>query len=131
MINASLQYLARDKLYEIEKPYRVEFDVQEEGNVKSTNHKFATEPAVIHAIQASDRFELNKHGFCVLNEKTELDVHAALTTPELVETAYLKMIKAILHRNFPEYTRIEPLEFVVRRIVFLLTCMTHETAVTG
>jgi hypothetical protein len=118
MIKTSLQYLARDKIYDTEKPYRVEFDIEEEGNVKSTNHKFATEPVVIHAIQASDRFELDKHGFCVLNEKTELDVHAALTTPDLVETAYIKMIEAIIYRKFPEYTRIEPLEFVVRRIVF-------------
>lgn len=117
MIKANIQYLARDKLYKIEKPYRVEFDVEEDEIVKSTNHIFTSEPIAVHAIQASDSFELDKHGFCLLNEETNLDAHTALHTPDLVESAYLEEVKAILHRKFPEYKRMEPLEFVVRRIL--------------
>lgn len=115
MIKTTLQYLARDKLYEIEKPYRAEFDIEETGNVKSTNHIFAIEPVVIHAIQPSDNFELDKNGFCVLDEKISLDVHAALTTPDSVESAYLQELEVILSRRFPEYKRLEPVEFVVRK----------------
>jgi hypothetical protein len=112
MIQTSLQYLARDKLYKIEKPYRVEFDIEETGNVKSTNHIFATEPVVIYAIQPSDNFELDQNGFCVLDEKISLDAHAALTTPDSVESAYLQELEVILSRRFPEYKRLEPVEFV-------------------
>lgn len=113
MIQTSLQYLARDKLYKVEKPYRTEFDIEEKGNVRSTNHIFATEEVEIHAIQPADNFELEQNGFCVLDEKTSLDVEAALTTPDSVESAYLQELEVILSRRFPEYKRLEPVEFVV------------------
>lgn len=118
MIRTSLQYLARDKLYKSEKPYRAEFDIEETGNVKSTNHIFATNPVVIHAIQPSDNFELEQNGFCVLDEKITLDVHAALITPDSIESAYLQELEVILSRRFPEYKRLEPIEFVASSMAF-------------
>ncbi len=112
MINTTLQYLARDKLYETEKPYSADFEVEEQNGSKKTNYILSTQPVTVHAIQPSDKFELDTNGFCVINAKTNLDVQDALDKSETVELAYLNEIKAILHKHFPEYSRLEPMEFV-------------------
>lgn len=113
MVGSKLQYLARDKLYEVEKPYSVEYEIEDSIGVKSTNYILATEPVTIHAIGPSDTFELDTNGFCVVKAKTNLNVQDALTRPEAVESDYVSQVKAILHERFPEYEKIEVFEFVV------------------
>ncbi|KAI9684530.1 MAG: hypothetical protein M1822_005618 [Bathelium mastoideum] len=112
-VRTGLQYLARDKLYEVEKPYSVEFEIDNSVSAKSTNHILATEPVTIYAIGPSDAFELDINGFCVIKAETNLNVQDALTRPETVESDYVNEIKAILHERFPDYDRIEAFEFVV------------------
>ncbi|KAI1408049.1 putative CmcJ-like methyltransferase [Hypoxylon sp. FL1857] len=115
MVDTTLQYLARDKLYEIEKPYSAEFEVGEHDGIQKTNYILSTETVTIHPIEPLDNFELSRNGFCVINEETHVNESEALKCPEVVEAAYLNQLKSILARRFPEYTRLEPLEVVVRK----------------
>lgn len=115
MIETTLAYLARDILYETEKPYLAEFVVEEREDVKKTNYVLSEEPMTIHAIGPSDNFDLDTSGFCVINETINLQAEDALTKPEVVEPTYLKELEAILSKRFPEYRRLEPVEFVVRK----------------
>jgi hypothetical protein len=121
MINTTLQYLARDKLYETEKPYSAEFEVEEHNGVKKTNYILSAQPVAIHAIQPSDKFSLDTNGFCIINAKTSLQLQDALTRPDAVESAYLNEIEAILCERFPEYSRLEPMEFVASHMPVFLT----------
>lgn len=116
MISTTVQYLARDELYDIEKPYSADFEIEERKNIKRSNYILSTEPVSIHAIGSSDHFHLDTHGFCTINAKTSLSAHDALTQPEAAETAYFDEIEAILHDRFPEYSRFEGIEFVVRSL---------------
>ena len=112
-IDTTVQYLARNKLYETEKPYAADFEVNEEAGAQKTNHIFSTQRVWINTIEAPDDFDINTHGFCVIKAKTDLKPEDALKKPEEVEAAYLNEVKAILHKRFPEYSRLEGIDFVV------------------
>ena len=115
MVETTLKYIARDKLYEAEKPYSVEFEIDKHvsADAKQTNHILVSQPVAVTAIEASDNFTLDTHGFCVINARTSLQVDDALMRPENVEVLYLDEIKDILQDYFPEYRRLEGMEFVV------------------
>jgi hypothetical protein len=114
MVNAIVQYLARDKLYETEKPYSAEFEIDDQsGDVKKTNYFISPQSVTINEIGPSDTFGLDIHGFRILKAKTELRVEVALASPQTVEAAYLEEIKSLLQNHFPEYRRLEGMEFVV------------------
>jgi len=115
MVSTTIQYLAREKLYESEKPYSAEFEIEEQDCTKKTNYILSTQPVTVYEIQLPNRFNLDVHGFCTLKSGTKLRVQDALTQPEAVESAYMDEIKAILHKHFPEYRRLEGMEFVVRK----------------
>lgn len=114
MVQTTLQYLARHKLYETEKPYSATFEVEEHDDVKRTNYVLSPCPVSVIPVQPSDNFDLDTHGFCIIKAKTKLQVEDALNKPDFVEQTYLDEIEAILHKNFPEYSRLEGMEFVVR-----------------
>jgi hypothetical protein len=113
MVDTELLYLARDELYTIEKPYKASFDIKENDIIKRTNYVLSTQTVSIRDIHAADKFDLDTNGFCVIKEKTNLNAEDALAAPELVESAYLNELEAILLERFPEYRRLEPFEFVV------------------
>ena len=117
MINTTIQYLARDELYDTEKPYSADFEIEGNSNNKASNYVLSTESVSIHAMERLNEFDLDTHGFCTINAKTNLSVHDALTQPGAVEAAYFDEIEAILHHRFPEYSRFEGLDFVVRALV--------------
>jgi hypothetical protein len=110
MVNTTLQYLARNRLYETEKPYSADFEIEEHNGAKKTNYILATQPMTVNAIQPSDKFDLDTHGFCIINAKLNLQVQDALTKPKAVESAYLNEIEAIFHDHFLEYRRLEGME---------------------
>lgn len=114
MVETTLQYLARDEIYKTEKPYSAEFEIPVDTGAQKTNYILTRMPVTVHAIPPTNSFTLDRNGFCVVNEDTQLNTAEALANPETVESAYLQQLAAILARRFPEYTRLEPLEFVVR-----------------
>lgn len=117
MVNTTIQYLARNELYDTEKPYSAEFEIEEYGDVKRSNYIQSTEQVLVQAIGPDDNFCLDTHGFCTINAETHLNVDDALTRPQVVETAYFDEIKAILHERLPEYSRLEAMEFVVSALL--------------
>lgn len=128
MIRTTLQYLARNELYDTEKPYSADFEIN--GN-KQSNYILATERVSVKAIMPRDNFDLDTHGFCIIDAKTKLSVHDALTQPDAVETSYFDEIEVILQERFPEYSRLEGMEFVVRVLLRILrggNCVNHHAA---
>lgn len=117
MVSASLRYLMRDDIYNTEKPYEVEFEVEERDGVRKSNLVLANMPVTISPIESLDAFQLNVHGFCILQEAQELDPDAIFRCSEDVERSYFDSLIAILHRNFPEYKRVEPFELTVCRLL--------------
>ena len=113
MVNTTLKYIARDELYKSEKPFSAEFEVEKYAGAKETNHILVTQPVAVNAIEDSDKFNLDIHGFCVINARTSLQAQDALTRPGEVEDLYLNEIKDILQAHFPQYQRLEGMEFVV------------------
>ncbi|KID93397.1 hypothetical protein MAJ_10634, partial [Metarhizium majus ARSEF 297] len=115
MLKTKVKYLARDDLYKAEKPYSADFDVDERNGAKRSN-VVATECEVqAIPVTSQDAFNLNINGFCILRENTSLKLDDALDRPEEAERQYQAELEQILHKHFPEYTRFEGLDFVVRR----------------
>ena len=113
MVDVTLKYITRDKLYETEKPFSAEFEVDEEDDrAQRTNYILSDQRVTVHAIQSSDKFDIDVNGFCVIKASTSLRVQDALTEPEAVELAYMNELSALLYKRFPEYSRLEPMEFV-------------------
>lgn len=114
MIRTGLHYLARDELYRTEKPYSADFEVDKIHGAKKSNLVISVhEIDIIPVINPTD-FDINVHGFCIINEETTLTMNDALEKPDEVEPVYQAELEAILHKYFPEYSRFESLDFVVK-----------------
>lgn len=108
----SVLYIARDPLYREERPFSCDFD--HGTSVFATNHKYDKQPATIHDIVDPTEFDLDVHGFCVLKgAKTAINPEAALADKPSMEDAYAEEVAALMHRNFPEYSRFEMMNVVV------------------
>jgi hypothetical protein len=112
-VKTTLMYLARDTAYQTEKPYATEFEIEEKDGVRRTNYRLVSEDVTVYEVQPGDDFTLDQNGFCVIEYATSLDVDQVISDPELVEDEYLQQLAEILTQRFPEYTRVEPFEFVV------------------
>jgi hypothetical protein len=114
-VETSIQYLKRDQLYEVEKPFNVEFEPEHHSEIQRSNLTACESLMTIYAIQPSDEFDMDTNGFCIIHKEIPLNPEEALRDPESVEAAYLEELEASLSHRFPEYRRIEPLEFLVSR----------------
>lgn len=115
-VSTTIQYLARSSLYKTEKPFSTDFEVDDEfpGALKA-NYSLSSQSVSVTPIQDDDAFNMDVHGFCVIKAATNLTRYDALNWPRDVEDAYFQELEAILHQTFPQYTRFEAFEFVVRR----------------
>ncbi|KAK3379094.1 putative CmcJ-like methyltransferase [Lasiosphaeria ovina] len=108
----TIQYISRDPLYQVEKAYSADF-VPDNGETP-LNHIFDLQPIHVKDIVSPQEFELDVHGFCLLKAKTMLSAEDALTNQSSVEMDYINEIEALLYLKFPEYKRIEAMNFIVR-----------------
>lgn len=110
-----MPYMARDRIYYTEKPYTVDF-TPENGEAAS-NHVGDHRQIIVHNIPPASRdaFHLDVHGFCVLKAKTKLSAAEALMSTRTVQQAYAEEVEDLLHNTFPEYSRIETMNVVVRK----------------
>ncbi|KAI2781586.1 putative CmcJ-like methyltransferase [Daldinia loculata] len=69
----------------------------------------------VTAIENPDEFKLDVHGFCVVHGSTHLDPDLASVNKKAVQDAYWQEIEAILHKNLPQYSRIEAFDLTVRK----------------
>lgn len=116
MVQTTLQFLKRDELYNVEKPYLAEYEFDPSDTVPKSNLIISSLPVTINAIESIETFRLDVHGFCVLREKIHLDPLEALRSPDIVESSYIHSLGNILAEQFPEYKRLEPFEFVASRV---------------
>lgn len=115
-VQTTVQYLARSELYETEKPYSTDFELDDQlltGH--KSNYSLSTSPVSITAIVNPEDFDLDVHGFSVVKAYVSLLAEDALQRPREVENSYFAEIEAILHKRFPQYKRFEGMEFVVRK----------------
>ena len=113
MLKTTVRYLARDDLYNAEKPYSADFCVDERNGAKRANIITTDRDVQVMPVTNRDDFDINVNGFCILNEDTNLTLEDALDRPEEAELEYQAELERVLHKHFPEYTRLEGLDFVV------------------
>lgn len=114
-ICTTFPYLARDALYQKEKPYAADFSV-ENSDVVLTNHIVDFMDLIVSdARPQRGLFSLQLHGFCFLQARTSVGTHNA-GDEQFVEETYFDEIEAVLHDNFPEYSRLECLDYQVSLI---------------
>ena len=111
---SKVPYIARDPLYNEEKPFSCDFDHSD--SIYATNHKFDWQPIIVKDVVNPDDFNLETHGFCVLKANTSLSPDNALADKQKIEDSYSGEIEALLRQHFPEYSRIEMMNVVVRQI---------------
>ena len=111
-VHTTFPYLARDAIYQKEKPYATDF-IPEDRDVALTNHVFDFMDLVVRDAQPQrESFSLEENGFCFLKARTSLDNDRA-SDENYVERTYFNEIEAMLHSKFPEYTRLECLDYQV------------------
>ncbi|KAI1359611.1 putative CmcJ-like methyltransferase [Xylaria arbuscula] len=115
MLQTTVRYLDRDDLYRVEKPYSADFAVDEQNGAKKSNIITTDRHVEVAPVASRGEFNININGFCILKENTTLTLEDALERPEEAELKYQAELEKILHKNFPECTRFEGLDFVVRR----------------
>ncbi|RMJ08400.1 hypothetical protein CDV36_011981 [Fusarium kuroshium] len=109
----SVPYIARDPLYQKEKPFSCDFNHGD--SIFARNHKCHPISITVKDIVSPTEFNLDTHGFCVLKANTSVDPERALANKREIEVSYSQEIEKLLHENFPEYSRIEMMNVVVRK----------------
>ncbi|KAI7288788.1 hypothetical protein KC343_g1093 [Hortaea werneckii] len=115
MVHSQMRYLARDKLYQSEKPYSADFETDELNGQRKSNFILELCNVDVSPMTSLSGFDMDVNGFCVLEEDTSLTFEDAATRPEQAESEYQRQLEQILHKHFPVYTRLEPLDFVIRQ----------------
>jgi len=111
----SIPYLARSPLYEREKPYQMDHTVPRPDNVGFANHELERHPITVLDIRHRQRPSIERNGFCIVEAKTSLSADQASNARTPIMKEYLNEIEKLLYREFPEYNRIEVLDWGVRR----------------
>lgn len=111
-LHTTFPYLARDAIYQKERPYATAF-LPESNDVVLTNHIFDFMDLVVRDAQPlRESFNLQTQGFCFFKASTSLSSHN-VDDERFVEKTYFDEIEALLHEKFPEYTRLECLDYQV------------------
>lgn len=114
-IQTNFPYLAREVLYQKQKPFATDFIPKVPG-FPLTNHVFEFMELVVQDAQPfRDRFSLERNGFCFLSSSTMLKSSDA-NDAGVVEGLYYAEIEAALHKKFPEYSRLDCLDHQVCKI---------------
>ena len=111
-IETTFPYLERNMIYGRQKPFATDF-IPKLPNVMLTNHVFDFMDVVVHDAQSSrNQFSLDKHGFCFLSSSTALNSEDAQLS-ETVQRLYYPEVEEVLHKAFPEYSRLDCLDHQV------------------
>ena len=116
-------YLARNVLYGKQKPFATDF-IPSISDVPLTNHHFDFMDVVVTDARPSrESFVLEEHGFCFPKSSTTLTCVSA-DDPKYVEDHYYPEIEEALLLEFPEYTRVECLDYQVHSGHCCTICLT-------
>lgn len=112
-LSTSIPYLARNALYQREKPYQMDHTVSRPDGVGFANHELERHAVVVLDIRHCQKPSIERNGFCILEAKTTLSASQADNARTPAMDKYLDEIERMLYREFPEYTRIEILDWGV------------------
>lgn len=124
-MRTSINYTAITPNLELEKAFSTDYHVDHIKGAVRSNTKTEYHPVSVNEIQEPEKFQLDVHGFCVLHGKTHLDPLNAYKNKSEVEKAYWYEIEAILHENFPQYSRIESFDLTVSFKNSRMKCVQH------
>ncbi|KAK2595622.1 hypothetical protein QQS21_006669 [Conoideocrella luteorostrata] len=110
-----IRYISRSPVFEVEKAFTTDFPVDHVKGARQTNQEEDVRPVRINTIDSPGKWKLDEHGFCFIKAETRLRAYEAINQREKVQKSYWREIEAILHRNFPRYSRIESFDFTVRK----------------
>jgi hypothetical protein len=119
-METSIRYLARSPIFEKEKAFSTDFPVDHVEGARRTNNEADDRLVTVAEIKNSSQWKLDVHGFCLLHADTHLDRKDVYTKKKEIQNAYWYEIEAILHENFPQYSRIEGFDLTV---CVLLPCI--------
>jgi hypothetical protein len=120
-METSINYIAETSILDTEKAFSTDFPVHHVKGALQSNLQSEPRPVTVTAIENLDEWKLDTHGFCVLRGHTHLDPHQVYTDKAAVQGAYWNELEAILHANFPQYSRIECFDLTVRGHSLALT----------
>lgn len=128
-MNAYVRYLSRSPIYDKEKAFSTDFPVDHVEGARRTNHELDDRLTTVTAISNVSQWKLDVNGFCVLRAETHLSLQDIYTKKRDVQGAYWYEIEAILHRHFPQYSKIEAFDLTVRATACGLVLPTTYTPV--
>ncbi|KAK1706802.1 putative CmcJ-like methyltransferase [Colletotrichum lupini] len=108
-------YVAKTPNLASEKAFSIDYPVDHVKGARRENTRPDLQPMTISPIVDHDAWKLDIHGFCILHGKAHLDPEKVYTDKASVQDAYWHDIEAIMHENFPQYSRIECFDLTVRK----------------
>ena len=130
-MDTRVRYLARSPIFEIEKAFSTDYPVDHVEGARRTNHEADDRQVTVAAIEDPSHWKLDVHGFCFLHAETHLDPDDVYTKKKEVQDAFWYEIEAILHKHFPQYSRIESFDLTVGTKPFSLVLLFNFTPVDG
>ena len=113
-VQTRLPYLARDELYSHEKPFGADFPVDKFEGAQLANHVFDDRLVVVNDVRAILPPSIEQNGFCFIKADTSLKAADATNERTSAVQSYLLEIQRLLYDHFPEYSRIEVMDFQVK-----------------
>lgn len=99
-----------------EKPFGADFPVDQLEGAQFANHILEELPVTIRDVRGAVKPpSLDENGFCFLHAETSLHSADVVTNRKTSAVkAFLDEIEGILYESFPEYERIEIMDYQVR-----------------
>ncbi|KAI0893453.1 putative CmcJ-like methyltransferase [Annulohypoxylon nitens] len=114
-MEASIRYIARTPNLTTEKAFSTDFSVDHIEGARRENTKPDHHRMTLSAIEDRNKWKLDTHGFCFLRGSTHLDPEKVYVDKAAIQDSYWHELEAILHKNFPQYSRIECFDFTARK----------------
>jgi hypothetical protein len=112
-METTILYAARTPNLETEKAFSTDFPVDHVKGAIRSNTRGDMRSITVNPIEEPSDFKLDVHGFCILEGETQLDLDKVYTDKAALSPGYWYQIEAILHKAFPQYSRIEAFDFTV------------------
>lgn len=108
-----MRYIARTPNLLKEKAFGIYYPVDIVEGAKQSNITDEERSITARPIENPDEWDLDVHGFCFLHAATYLSSEDAFNRKNEVQDSYWYEIEALLHRKFPQYSRIEAVDMTV------------------
>lgn len=128
MFQTQMAYLARSKIFEIEKAFDTDYPVDHVPGARKTNHENDTRQVDVNNMTDMNHWDLDTHGFCILKAQTsprcndtfmDREAYAQKDLREMSHKDYWTEIEALLHNKFPCYSRIDGYDCTVISTFYL------------